>query len=143
MSEPNSGHAGPATTHVVVATGGYGTVLWTVCRPLWDILPTAKREHVLDAAARVIDPFFVKLVDNLFARLSSSSELSTPVWSLQTIEHACSYGSVMWQVSEGVWFSMPADRRENLVLLMRAAIHRFFHQKVQVPLTAYATKDLP
>ncbi len=135
----------PPPTHTVVASGSYGAVNWTVCRELWDILPTAKREQALDASARVIDPFFMKLVEDLLVRLGLNATVVGLArdWSLETIEEDCSYGAVVWQVGQGVWDAIPSDRRENLIRLMQEAIHRFFHQRVQVPLTVYATKNLP
>lgn len=93
----------PPPTHIVVASGRYGTVNWTVCKELWDILPTAKRERALDASARIIDPFFVKLVENLLARIDLQTEVAALVadWSFEEIEQGCTYGAVVWQVSQG------------------------------------------
>jgi hypothetical protein len=135
----------PQPTYIVVASGSYGTVNWSVCKELWDILPTAKREQALDVTARAIDPFFVKLVEDLLRRLDLKAAVAGLArdWSFEAIENDCSYGAVAWQVGQGVWDAMPSDRRENLILLMGEAIHRFFHEEVQAPLTAYATKDIP
>lgn len=146
VSTTSTGDGGPAPpTHTVVTSGHYGAVNWTVCKELWDILPADKRVRALDASTGQIDPFFVKLVENLLVRLSIDAKITTLAcdWSLETIEADCSFGMVVWQVSQGTWDAMPADRRENLIELMIAAIHRFFHDHVQVPLMRYATRDLP
>lgn len=132
-------------THTVLASGRYGTVNWTVCKELWDILPGAKRKLACDLSTRLIDPFFVKLVEDLLIRV----ELQTTVaalaadWSFEEIEQECSYGAIVWQVGQGVWDMMPADRRDNLILLMQEAIHRFFHRRVEDRLINYVAKSLP
>ena len=142
----DAGQDGPhPPTYIVVASGQYGAVNWTVCKELWDILPTARRERALDASVGVIDPFFVKLVENLLKRVGLQMEVAALVadWSFHEINEDCTYGAVAWQVGQSVWDMMPDDRRENLILLMQGAIHRFFHEQVQGPLVAYATRDLP
>jgi hypothetical protein len=135
----------PQPTHTVVASGSYGTVLWIVCKPLWDILPTAGRERALDASARVIGPFFVKLVEDLLTRLDLDAAVAglAGEWSLEVIEEDCSYGVVVWQIGQGAWEAMPLERRANLIALMKTAIHAFFHQRVHEPLLIYAIKNLP
>lgn len=135
----------PQPTHTVVASGRYGTVNWIVCKELWDILPTGNRERALNASAQVIDPFFIELVNDLLKRLDLDMAVNGLAndWSLETIEADCSYGTVVWQVGQGTWGTMPPDRRENLITVMKVAIHAFFHQRVERPLLVYATKDLP
>lgn len=138
---------GPAQpTYTVEVNGPYGTVLWTVDKGTWDILPVIGRTDALEAAGRrVIDPFFRTLTGNLLVHVGKNSNLANGLnreSSLEEITAECTFGSVVWQFSQGLWDNLPAGSRVNLLELVEGFMHGFFHEKVQTPLWQYALRKL-
>lgn len=134
------------STHTVGVTGPYGSVSWMVSSALWSILPVKIRVAALDSAGpKVIDPFFEGLTARLLEQVDRTdlqvSQLA-PEWSLEEINADCTYGTVVWAVSQGLWDALPADSREGLIEMVKALIHEHFHVEVDIPLMTYAYRKL-
>lgn len=135
-----------APTYTVTVEGPYGSVNWTVCKALWDILPHKLRIQALDVSGpKVIDPFFSDLTARLLEQVGKGDVAIASLdqtWSFEEIGKDCSYGDVVWQVSQGLWDHIPADSRENLIELVKIRIHEHFHHKVYGPLLVFAYRRL-
>jgi hypothetical protein len=133
-----------AATYTVTTSGQFGVVLWTVCQRLWEALPVSQRKAALDASSTVILPYFDGLMERLLRHVGKG-DVSTATlncdWSLETIEHGCEYGSVIWQVGQGLWDNLPADNG-TLRTMTEELIHMFFHRKVHDPLMQFAIRNL-
>lgn len=131
--------------HTVVTVGPYGTVLWTPPRHIWDVLPTSKRVTMLDASKREFDTYFRKVVVLILEAVEipglTIDNLNTEV-SLEELTdenaEACSLGSLVWLVSQGLWDAMGTeDRREGLRSMHMSGIHVFLHKDIVMPYIAY------
>lgn len=134
------------STHTVGVTGPYGSVSWKVSSQIWSILPVKVRVDALEAAGpRVIDPFFMGLTSRLLEQVDRTDlqvgQLA-PEWSLEEIQRDCTFGDVVWAVSQGLWDALPAESREHLIEMVKELIHEAFHVQVEIPLMAFAFRKL-
>ena len=134
------------SNHLVVAEGCFGTISWNVCSELYASLPRAKRDPLLErTAASVIRPFVEGLTERL---LDQSGNTGSPMdglaqdWSFETRRTACTFGSVDWQISQGLWDAIPEDQREALYGMADSALHDFFGERVYMPLMIFAHRQM-
>lgn len=143
-----SAHGGDVklSDHTVVSEGGFGSVIWTVCEQLYALLPRSKRDRLLDGSAdRVITPYFRGLTERLLKQCGQegvSIDSLEKSWSFETREISCVFGSVNWQVSQGLWDTIPSDQRDALCQFADQLIHDFFGEEVFVPFMRYAYRQL-
>jgi TRAP-type C4-dicarboxylate transport system substrate-binding protein len=134
------------TAFTAECVGPYGSVVWQVSKEMYALLPREDRDEVVQIACdAAIDPFFGKLMERLLkqaGRIGIDASAFDTSWSLHDTEAPCSYGLVIWSISQGFWDALPEDQRDTLLEVSRAMIHQFFHEKVQQTLAQYAFEAL-
>jgi hypothetical protein len=132
------------SSHNVMVSGCFGTVHWIVSSELYGILPRDKRDNVLDMTGeRKLVPFFVQMVTNLLRQAGCKDPVSSLAtdWSLECVEDACpSFGNYVWQVSQGLWDSLPEDQRTQLLQMAKLDVHTFLEHTICQALLAYAAR---
>ena len=145
MDAQNAMPNGPPPIHTVETTGPYGTVLWTPPKTLWDVIPTSQRVKMLDASKREFDAHFRKIAALVLEAVEIpgvtvdrlNRESSLQVLTDENVSE-CTVGSLVWQVSQGLWDAMGTDdRREGLQQMHMSGIHVFLHRRIMMPYIAH------
>lgn len=139
-----SAPAGPSPPiHSVFTYGPYGTIIWTPSKKLWDVLPSGRRIALLDASKSQFEPHFTHVATNILETVGvplavgDLSRESSLEWVEDEKAEACGLGKLVWQISQGLWDVMPADRRSSLLELHMSLAHVFLHLRIVDPYMAY------
>lgn len=131
--------------YLVVTEGCFGVITWNVCSDLYDRLPREKRNPLLEAtSSQIIQPFGVGLTERMLAQAGSAGTPTNALdsgWSFQTRQVACAFGSLDWQVGQGLWDAIPEDQREALYGMAEEMLHDYFTRCVSQPLMNFAYRE--
>lgn len=147
MGNENAQHGDvKLSNHLVVAEGSFGSVSWNVCDELYACLPRSKRDALLGStASEIIQPFVAGMTERLLDQAGNAGlriESLDQTWSFQTKRVACVFGSVDWQVSQGLWDSVPEDQRDALYGIAESMLHDFFAQHLYRRLMMFAHREM-